>query len=75
MSADKLGIRTPAVWGDLYPYSVEYIEPMEFEIRHDDDGTVIVGASHEDVGLVTYYRFCERDAERALGAAYRWINA
>lgn len=75
MSADKLGIRTPADWNDLYFYGSEYIEPMEFEIRHDDDGTVTVAASHENVGLVTYYRFCERDAERALGAAYRWIHA
>ena len=75
MSADKLGIRTPASWGDLYHYSFEYIEPMEYEIRHDDDGTVIVGACHEDVGLITYYRFCEQDAERALDAAYRYINA
>ena len=75
MSADKLGISTPAGWNDLYLYGFEYIEPMEFEIRHDDDGTVIVGANHEDVGLVTYYRFCERDAERALDAAYRWMHA
>ena len=75
MSADNLGIRPPADWDDLYLYGFEYIEPMEFEIRHDDDGTVIVGACHEDVGLVTYYRFCERDAERALDAAYRWMHA
>ena len=36
MSADKLGIRTPADWNDLYFYGSEYIEPMEFEIRHDE---------------------------------------
>ena len=75
MSADKLGICTPTDWDELYHYGVEYIEPMEYEIRHDDDGTVTVAVSHKNVGLVTYYRFYERDAERAIGAAYRWMHA
>lgn len=64
---DKIGTRAPANVGNIIDVMCDTIEDdgMVFEIHESG----IVGAYHDSVGLVTYYRFS------SLGDAYEAIAA
>lgn len=61
MARTHLGIRVPeGITGSVEEWTTP--QGMEFTVhfpvaRQDGDQEVIVGASHEDVGLVNWYRF------------------
>lgn len=57
---DRIGMRAPVNVGDIIEVMSETIEDdgMVFEIHESG----IVGAYHDAVGLVTYYRFGSPDA-------------
>ena len=60
---DKIGIRVPDTLGDIIDTMSETVEEdgMIFDIY--EDGTV--GAYHDAVGLVTFYRFPDVDSAYA----------
>ena len=73
----KLGIQVPDGYRDRDELELVYVAPtgMEYELyAPEDDGTVVMGASHEDVGLVTWFRF-QSDADARAWVAEREHDA
>lgn len=55
MRLTKLGFRKPSYMGDYLDTIHDEDSGMEYDVWSSDDGGIVIGASHEDSGLVTYY--------------------
>lgn len=63
---ERLGHAAPVALGDQTDFVYNDETGMEYEVYETNtDGQIYLGASHEDVGLMTYYRCPDIDTAYA----------